>query len=246
MTIQNIYDNDSFFAGYIKLRNRPNNYNNLMEQPQLISMLPPLNKKRVLDIGCGGGGFAAACLNQGAAKVDGIDVSKNMVELAQQTYTHPNLTFMQAAIEHVEFKSQSYDLITSSLALHYVQDFDAAVAKISYALAPQGIFLFSINHPIASANLSDDDWLKDEQGNPQYLKVHRYHDEGKRQVNWLVGGVTMYHRTLATIINTLINHGLHIDEIAESAPTAQAIEKMPSLKKELERPSFIFIKASKR
>lgn len=245
MTIQNIYDNDNFFASYQQLRNRQYNYNSLMEQPQLIAMLPRLINKRVLDIGCGAGGFASACLDQGAAKVVGLDVSKNMIELAKKTYHNQNLSFIQAAIEQYELEPQSYDLITSSLALHYVENFEAAIAKISSALAHQGTLLFSINHPITSANLADDDWLHDEQGNPQYLKVHRYHDEGERRVNWFVGEVTMYHRTLATIINTLIKHGLHIDEIAESAPTHEAIEKMPSLKKELERPCFLFIKASK-
>ena len=244
--MQNIYDNDTFFEGYKKIRNQPYNYNNLMEQPQLLSMLPALNEKRILDIGCGAGHFVHYCIEQHASNVIGIDVSANMINLAKQTYQHPHITFIHDALEHVELEAESFDIVCSSLVLHYIQDFDQAIAKISHALSTNGTLVFSINHPITTANLAEDDWLRDEQGKPKYLKLHRYHDESGRHIHWIVDDVIVYHRKLSTIINTLIKHGLAIEEIAESMPSADAIEKLPNLAKELERPCFLFVKAIKR
>ena len=50
MAKQNVYDNEIFFSEYRKLRERKNNANNLFEIPALISLLPELKGKTILDI----------------------------------------------------------------------------------------------------------------------------------------------------------------------------------------------------
>ena len=51
---QNIYDNEIFFTEYMKLRNEKSN-NDLLEQPAINKLLPDVNGKTILDIGCGYG-----------------------------------------------------------------------------------------------------------------------------------------------------------------------------------------------
>ena len=51
MAKQNIFDNEVFFNEYRKLRERENNANNLFEIPAMISLLPDLNGKTILDLG---------------------------------------------------------------------------------------------------------------------------------------------------------------------------------------------------
>lgn len=55
MAKQNIYDNETFFEGYKKIRDNEVNANNLFEIPALFSMMPDLTGKKVLDLGCGFG-----------------------------------------------------------------------------------------------------------------------------------------------------------------------------------------------
>ena len=55
MARQNIYDNEIFFDGYKKLRGRKGNANDLFEIPALFSLLPSLEGKKILDLGCGFG-----------------------------------------------------------------------------------------------------------------------------------------------------------------------------------------------
>lgn len=45
MAKQNIYDNEIFFAGYKKIRDKKVNANNLFEIPALFSMMPELKGK---------------------------------------------------------------------------------------------------------------------------------------------------------------------------------------------------------
>lgn len=52
---QNLYDNEKFFNLYKELKCKRNSANNLEEKPELISLLPNLKGKRVLDLGCGYG-----------------------------------------------------------------------------------------------------------------------------------------------------------------------------------------------
>ena len=49
MAQQNIYDNQTFFDGYKKIRENEANANNLFEIPALFSMLPDLKDKTILD-----------------------------------------------------------------------------------------------------------------------------------------------------------------------------------------------------
>lgn len=50
MAKQNIYDNDSFFENFKNLRNNKINFNDCIETPILLAMIPEVDGKRVLDI----------------------------------------------------------------------------------------------------------------------------------------------------------------------------------------------------
>ncbi|WP_155590996.1 class I SAM-dependent methyltransferase [Lysinibacillus cavernae] len=243
---QNIYDNPIFFNQYKALRQKQYNYNRLLEQPTMKSLLPPLANLQILDIGCGMGEFANYCIDHHAKHVTALDVSSNMLAIAKQEHSHPQIDYQLQAIEDYEVASNSFDCITSSLSLHYVKDFDAVIRQIAQKLRPNGIFIFSVEHPIATARHTlDDNWIYDENNNRLHYAVDHYQEEGLREQTWLVDGVVKYHRTIATMVNTLITHGLTIEKIVEPIPGKEAIQQLPSIEKELRRPSFLFIKAKK-
>ena len=154
---QNIYDNEKFFKQYAAIRNREYNYNNLLEQPNFIQLMPDVRDKVVLDIGCGMGDFAAFCASQGAKHVTGTDISSNMIHAALKKHRHEHLIFQKSAFEDLELAEASIDVIFSSLAFHYIADFNSLIKKISSALCTEGILLFSIEHPIVTANKGNED-----------------------------------------------------------------------------------------
>ncbi|KPN96510.1 bifunctional 2-polyprenyl-6-hydroxyphenol methylase/3-demethylubiquinol 3-O-methyltransferase UbiG [Lysinibacillus sp. ZYM-1] len=243
---QNIYDNPEFFHQYKALRQKTSNYNRLLEQPTMKSLLPPLLNLQILDIGCGMGEFAKYCIDHHAKHVTALDVSSNMLTIAQLENAHPQIDYQLQAIEDYEVAAHRFDCITSSLSLHYVKDFEAVIGQIARMLSPDGVFIFSVEHPIATSRKTmEDNWIYDTQGYRLHYAMDHYQEEGLRQQTWLVDGVVKYHRTIATMINTLIDHGLSIDKIVEPIPSKEAIQQLPSIEKELRRPSFLFIKAKK-
>lgn len=55
-------------------------YNDFVEQPSIKSTISNLKGKSILDLGCGTGHFSSYCIENGASKVIGVDISRNMIE----------------------------------------------------------------------------------------------------------------------------------------------------------------------
>ena len=123
MAKQNIYDNETFFDGYRELRYREVNANTLFEIPTLISLLPNLEGKRVLDLGCGMGEHCVDYVNRGASRVVGLDISKKMLEVANKENADPKITYLNIPMEDIGNIDEKFDVVISSLAIHYIEDF---------------------------------------------------------------------------------------------------------------------------
>jgi len=214
---QNIYDNPVFFERYIAYRDNPLCYNNILERPAMSQCLPPLQGYRIIDIGSGVGGFCREVLTRGADSVLGIDISRRMCEEAARRISDDRVQIFNQAIEDYNYRGPLVDLIASSLTLHYVADFAAVLKKIISWLKPNGRFLFSVNHPMLTADLH---YVPDfETSKELEVRVARYYDEGPRPHYWLVDGVVKYHRSLQTYVDTLHSVGLYLQRIVEPKPS---------------------------
>ena len=162
--MQNIYDDPRFFAGYRDLRDSHRGLNDVLEQPALRALLPPLAGLDVLDLGCGDGSFARWCVEQGARQVVGMDLSRRMLDLAAERTSDSRIRFLRGAIEHAAFASAAFDLVVSSYALHYVEDYTSATARVFGWLRPGGSFVFSVEHPVMTAQVAPQDWATDHVG----------------------------------------------------------------------------------
>lgn len=242
---QNIYDNDVFFKGYSSLRESGITYNDFVEQPAIKSAIPSFRGKKILDLGCGTGEFAKYCIDKGASNVLGIDISKNMIEQANKDNKHEKIDYICTPIEDLELQNQKFDLIISSLAVHYIEDYSALIEKVTSLLNKNGEFIFSTEHPIVTARKEMNNWVKDIEGNRLHWALDNYQEEGEREQYWYIDGVIKYHRTISTLINTLISNGLILEKIIEPMSIPTGLEQMPKLTNEKRRPSFIVIKARK-
>ena len=89
---QNIYDHEEFFAQYSRLRRSVEGLDGAPEWPALRALLPDLRGLTVLDLGCGFGWFCRWARQQGAAHVEGIDVSAKMLARSRATTQDPAIT----------------------------------------------------------------------------------------------------------------------------------------------------------
>jgi 2-polyprenyl-3-methyl-5-hydroxy-6-metoxy-1,4-benzoquinol methylase len=199
--------------------------------------------RRVLDLGCGAGQLALHLARAGAAEVVGVDLSERMLALARAERAHPRVTYERAALEEVRFASGRFDLVVSSLALHYVEDYAGLIRRVADWLAPVGVLVYSTEHPIYTARLPDDGWVLDEAGRRVRWGIDRYADEGVREERWFVAGVRKVHRTLATLINGVLDAGLVLERVVEPVPGQAWLRDHPQSADERRRPMFLLVRA---
>lgn len=147
---ENKYDNQSFFEKYSQMDCSIKGLAGAGEWHQLKQMIPDLRDKRILDLGCGFGWHCQYAMEQGASKVTGVDISENMLKVAREK-TNPNIEYIQLALEEINFPNDSYDVVISSLVLHYIESFTEACEKVKGCLVSDGVFVFSVEHPIFTA-----------------------------------------------------------------------------------------------
>ena len=176
-------------------------------------MLPDLHGKTILDIGCGMGQHAKQYSDMGAASILAIDISEKMLDYARVHNSADNIVYQRMAMEDIGATGQRFDLVTSSLAFDYIEDFGGLMRNIYLLMEGGAKLVFSMSHPMVTAwDGSCDRYTRTESGERLYANVVNYCVEGLRKVNWVVDGYECYHRTLATLINDMIKAGFNIEE----------------------------------
>lgn len=100
----------------------------------LLQILNPQPKERILDLGCGTGQLTAKIAETGA-EVIGIDSASEMIEKALQNY--PQLQFQVADAKNFQL-SQSVDAVFSNATLHWIQEADEVITRIRESLQVGG------------------------------------------------------------------------------------------------------------
>jgi SAM-dependent methyltransferase len=148
-------------------------------------------------------------------------------------------------MENISGLNEQFDLVVSSLALHYVKDFRKLVADVFNLLNNNGVFIFSQEHPLTTCFSGGNRWTKDEMGNKLFANISNYSSDGERESVWFVDGVKKYHRTFSTLVNTFIEIGFAIEKMIEPIPTEEMLEKYPDYKDLLHKPDFLIVRARK-
>ena len=124
----------------------PEPHNPLMrlEQEIMTAQLPPVARKDVLDLACGSGRYASLLQAAGAATVVALDFSSAMLRQVAIS------SRVQADVMQLPFRSGSFDVVVSGLAIGHAPDIHACVAGIARVLRPGGTLLYSDFHPLAA------------------------------------------------------------------------------------------------
>ena len=153
---------------------------------------------------------------------------------------------MLTVMEDIDSIDEKFDIVISSLAIHYVEDFKGVLAKIHNLLNDGGIFVFSQEHPFSTCHSGGDRWTRDENGNKLHLNLKNYGVEKETESVWFVDNVKRYHRMFSTIVNDLIDAGFEIERMIEPIPDDEILAKYPDHKDLFHKPDFLLVKAGKR
>lgn len=99
--------------------------------------------KRILEIGCGTGYFTQLLAETYPdAQITAIDLAENMIRKAEEQVEEENVKFVIADAESLsQFATETYDLIVSNAAIHWVQNPDNLLKEAMNLLKPGGSFI---------------------------------------------------------------------------------------------------------
>lgn len=241
---ENKYNEKTFFEKYSQMSRSKQGLAGAGEWKTLEPLLPDFRGKTVLDLGCGYGWHCIYAAEHGAKHIIGIDISDRMLAVAREKTHFEQVEYRCTAIEDAQFEESSFDVVLSSLALHYIESFDMVAKQVSLFLKPGGTFLFSCEHPVFTAEGSQQ-WVTNPDGSIAHFPVDNYYYEGKRTANFLGESVTKYHRTLTTYLMGLLNNGFEITAVAEPMPPEDMLD-LPGMKDEMRRPMMLIVRAVKK
>lgn len=240
---ENKYDEQDFFDKYSKMDRSQRGLQGAGEWKEFQKIFPEFKGKRVLDLGCGYGWHCQYAIEHGAEFVLGTDISHKMLEVARKKHSNKKIEYCCKAMEDLEFQENSWDIIMSSLAIHYVQNYEKLVENISQWLKTGGEFLFSVEHPVFTS-YGTQDWYYNQEGKILHFPVDNYYYEGKREAIFLGETVIKYHRTITTYLNTLLQKGFQLQHVIEPQPPEEMMH-IPGMKDEMRRPMMLLVSVKK-
>lgn len=241
--MDNIYDDKSFYDAYAQMSRSKDGLKSAGEWHQLQPLFPPLQGKTVLDLGCGYGWHSKYASDQGALSVLGIDLSERMIQEAGRRNAAKNISYRICSLEEYEYPEDRYDFVISNLALHYIANLDLIFKKVFRTLKQNGIFLFSIEHPVFTSGINED-WIYGEDGAPAAWPIDNYFYPGERQTIFLGQRVTKQHHTLTQILMGVIRAGFALEHVEEAQPSKEMME-IDGMKDEMRRPMMLLVRARK-
>jgi SAM-dependent methyltransferase len=195
---------------------------------------------RVLDLACGHG-RVTRWLARCGAEVTGVDISARLIEraLAAEHARPLGIRYLHADAAAVDWlPGAEFDIVTCNFGLSDIDDLDHALASAARLLRAGGQFVFSILHPCFPGG---------ENVSGAWPAAGTYYTEGwwraDGELSSLRRQVGACHRTLATYLNTLRQHGLWLDAIAEPSPPAGWITARPDAARS---PVFLAARCLKR
>jgi demethylmenaquinone methyltransferase / 2-methoxy-6-polyprenyl-1,4-benzoquinol methylase len=102
----------------------------------MVDAVDPQPGQRILDVATWTGMVARALARRGAI-VTALDQSEAMLSMARAR-EHPGVTFVQGEAERLPFGDASFDALTFTYLLRYVDDPAATLAELARVIAPRG------------------------------------------------------------------------------------------------------------
>jgi SAM-dependent methyltransferase len=207
-------------------------WNAYYERPAVISLLPVLTNKKVLDAGCGSGWYAEYLLDHGAI-VTSFDFNADFVALSRARVGNRATVLQANFAEPLAFANAGeFDLIICPLVMHYLKDWELVFGEFHRVLKPQGMLIFSTHHPFM-------DW--------KYFNREDYFALDLVEDDWDIGTMRYYRRPLTAMSQALDTSGFVIERLLEPQPT-EDLKKMNAAgyEKHLKNPLFLIIRARKK
>jgi ubiquinone/menaquinone biosynthesis C-methylase UbiE len=225
-----------------------NDYRNIVLMPLTLELIGDVAGQRVLDLGCGEGGYSRELAKLGATVV-GVDGSERLVSVARERSadSEPHVRYICANASRIEgIEAEYFDQVLAAMSLMDVEDYDGAIDEAWRVLVPGGTLLMSITHPSFSAPTAE--WVKTDRGELGHFAVDRYFD----RVVWedfvtprFRRPILRRHRPLEDFVRPLLHRGFVLRNLAEPTATPAQVQQSARLARLARIPYFLFMQWQK-
>jgi ubiquinone/menaquinone biosynthesis C-methylase UbiE len=185
--------------------------------PNLLRMLAVKKGDAILDLACGQG-FFSRLVKDGGGVVTGVDLSKNLIDMAQEK--SDDISYVVASAHDTKLKKESFDKVFTVLAFENIKNIDEVTLEINRVLKREGKFFLVMLHP-AFRIPQYSDWGFDTKKEVQYRRTDKYLSEvkidielnphkGQRKIQ-----STTFHRSLQWYMKSFKKAGFAITTIEE-------------------------------
>jgi ubiquinone/menaquinone biosynthesis C-methylase UbiE len=207
------------------LEDNDDTYQTKVILPNILRILNPKPAEVVVELGCGQGFFSRIVAKSGA-KVIGIDIGKELIEIAKDRadkdgISGKQISFYTASADNVGVVAdKSSDAVLLILALQNMKNLAGVVGEIKRIMKPDARALFVLNHP-AFRVIKNSDWGFDEDTKTQYRKVSKYLSQFEAEIDMHPGdkgnrSVTKsFHRSLQDYVKIFAKEGLAVTRLEE-------------------------------
>lgn len=210
--------------------------------PFTLEYLGNVSGLKILDLGCGEGGYSRELAKRGA-KVTSVDCSTFFVDYAKRTAQEMGLS-----IEHLvrnsnnlyEVQDKSFDIVLCSMMLMDCEDLLGTMKEINRVLKDTGLVFASVLHPCFNGKHIT--W-KDNGNNEKNVLVENYFfpSEWEKEISGSVDKKVIWrHRTLQDYIKVFCNSGFCVADLNEPLPTKEQCDKSERVAWLSRIPMFLF------
>lgn len=215
---------------YDELLSEDDTYQSKVILPNLTRILDVKKGEKILDLACGQGFFSRAWASAGA-DVIGVDISKELIEKAQQRNSKEDESSDHAKLRYAVSPSDDLSMIESGtiskitivLALQNIEKIKETLDECRRVLVKGGEFHIVLNHP-AFRVPKRSSWDYDEKAQVQYRRIDGYLSDSKEEIIMNPGLVkegkkpektVSFHRPLQAYFKFLQKSGFAVSRLEE-------------------------------
>ncbi|MDO8483252.1 MAG: class I SAM-dependent methyltransferase [bacterium] len=209
---------DKVARWYDELLSGEGTYQKDLILPNVLRLLELKKGEKVLDLGCGQGLFSREFFKAGAT-VTGVDLSKNLIALAEQ-HSPKEIKFVAASAESIPFISNTtMDSVVCVSAIQNIKNVLAVFAEAFRVLKSGGRVLLVMNHP-AFRIAKRSAWGFDDEKKIQYRRIDEYISESSADITMnpssdSSASTASFHHPLQFYFKALHKAGFSVSRLEE-------------------------------